>query len=118
MEHPYIYKDEIIDTNIKGLGAYIPKFEKRVIAKKIGGINDPKTEIRSLTIKLLSNDKYKVTMGMMGKLTKGWSLDQLEQVYKAAVSFAPNPGALWWKIWKEKRDIKKSFQLKRLFVLF
>ena len=109
MEHPYIYKDEIIDTNIKGVGGFLDRYkQKPVVTKKIGGINDPKTEIRALTLKLISNDKYKMTMGGLGKITKGWSVQHLEQVYKAAVSFTPNPGACWWKIWKEKRKIYGS----------
>lgn len=66
--------------------------------KKKGGINCQLTELRDEASKLLG-----VTIGQIGKLTKGWKASDLYQLNYKAKQFKPNPPALWWKLYKQEK---------------
>lgn len=82
-----------IDVN-KGLKRFT------VTKKKRGGIQDPLTEARVSTAEMLG-----ITIGHLGKLTKGWTVDQVYRLEKECRGFIANPQALWWKKYKTLKNI-------------
>lgn len=98
MENQYLEEFELNATakNIKSIAS---KYEipKDIKPKRRGGLNEI-TDLRDETAKMLE-----VPIGQIYGLTKGWSKDNLRDTLKICKNFI-NPGALWWKIYKEKKN--------------
>jgi hypothetical protein len=100
MEHEYRYRDEILDTSIKAINATLDRyklmFQKDILTKKGG---NQISDLRTQTALLL-----KKPFGQICSLTKGWSIEQIYTTLHLAEQFI-NPPALWWVIYKEKKNI-------------
>lgn len=90
------YIDPTIDTSIQGIGSFI-QLPKVIVQKRRGGLNEI-TDLRRQVAEML-----KISTGQVSFMTKGWTIEQIYEVYNASIKFV-NPPALFWKIWKKKKE--------------
>jgi hypothetical protein len=83
---------------MKSIGDFI-KVPTKPLLKKRGGIVGPLTEQRDIASKILN-----LPIARVGRMTKGWSVDQLYRLNKTAQGFTKNPPALWWLEYKKVKD--------------
>jgi hypothetical protein len=67
-----------------------------------GGINGPITEQRAIAAEILE-----IPVARVGRMTKGWPLEEIMRINDRARAWKINPGALWWKTYKEYKKQRK-----------
>lgn len=122
--------DENLEKRIKNLDDLKVKVDMSMYTyhKQIGGINGQITELRNLILTLLNTPKplkkgdkvwKKVSLITICSLTKGWTAQELYQIYRKSVEFTKNPQAMFWINYKEFKNknaekIKKRINERRL----
>lgn len=104
--------DENLDKRIKNLDELKVQVDLSRYAhkKKKGGVNGQISEIRSLLLTMMNTPKphkpgekkYKpMSMIVISSLTRGWTAQELYEIYRGCIEFSKNPQALFWIKYKE-----------------
>jgi hypothetical protein len=108
MDHPYKYADEVVNTKISSLNAFLGKFSpsRPIIRTNLNEI----TDLRNKTALLIGKP-----IGQVYGLTRNWSKEQLRETLRLTQDFK-NPSAGFWVLYKKNKTEygKKKINRKRL----